>query len=130
MRRLAQRWWKSSESTSRGSATHSPFSVFLLLQQDKQHLSLSFQSKKRETLGSGLCCRFTATCSECFLTACIFYENIDTTSHFDDETAAQLPSTITEHCPKLLSREQRRLERSPWAVAARSHSRRMTEAAE
>lgn len=37
---------------------------------------------------------------------------------------------LTEHCPKLLSREQRGPERSPWAVAARPHWRRTTEAAE
>lgn len=37
---------------------------------------------------------------------------------------------LTEHCPKLLSREQRGPERSPWAVVVRAHWRRMTEAAE
>lgn len=37
---------------------------------------------------------------------------------------------LTEHSPKLLSREQRRLGRSPWAVAAMPRWRRMTEATE
>lgn len=37
---------------------------------------------------------------------------------------------LTEHSPRLLSREQRRLGRSPWAVAASPRWRRMTEATE
>ncbi len=63
MKKWAQRWWRSSGSTSTGSAIHSPSSASLLLQQDKQHLSSSFQSKKRGTLASGLWCSFIATSS-------------------------------------------------------------------
>jgi len=42
---------------------------------------------------------------------------------------AVCPALLTEHCPKLLSTEQRGPERSPWAVATRPHWRRTTEAA-
>lgn len=45
-------------------------------------------------------------------------------------TTSNCTLLLAEHCPKLLWRVQRGLERSPWAAAAKAHWRKMTEAAE
>lgn len=130
MRRWAQRWWRSSESTSRGSATHSPSSAPLPLQQDKQHLSSSFLSKKSATLASGLWCIFIATSSGLTGYCCLFLLWQYWHNHLFWCCKCNWLVLLAEHCPKLLSREQRGPERSPWAVVARPRWRRTTEAAE
>lgn len=134
MRRWAQRWWRSSESTSRGSATHSPSSAPSLLQQDKRHLSSSFQSRKRGTLASGLWSDFKATSFRltyyCIVEILTNPPVLMLKLHYTVSYVSVCSVLLTEHCPKLLSKEQRGPERSPWAVEARPHWRRMTEAVE
>lgn len=120
MRRWAPRWWRSSESTCRGSATLSPSSAPLLSRQDKQHLSSSCQSRRRETLASGFYSNKVL--------ADWFSSLFPSWKHLGIKTAATM-FVLTELCPRLLSREQRWLERSQWAAAARPRLRRPTEAA-
>lgn len=115
MKRWPLKWWRSSENTSRGSATHSPSSARSLLPQDKRHLSWSSQSRKRGTLAWGLLW---------------FIANICQTSHWLQLLSHHCIVLLVEHCPKLLWRAQRGLERSQWVAAAKVHWRKMTEAAE
>lgn len=130
MRRWAQRWWKSSESTSRGSATRSPSSAPLLLQQDKRHLSSSFPSKKRGTPASGLWCSFMTASFGPTGYCCLLLLWQYSYNHLLRCCKCNWLVLLTEHCPKLLSREPRGPERSPWVVVASLRWRRMTEAAE